>query len=69
MNKRYIIESEHHKFDVIYLTDTALDQSGNDADIQFDDYILYRRDRDCDSYVGICVYISRSILSKRTKHT
>ena len=64
-NKQDILETELSCFDVICLTETWLDRSTENVDIELNGYIAYRRDRVGDSHGGVFVYVSKNFVSKQ----
>lgn len=66
LNKVDIIEPELSHFDVISLTETWLNETVPDQDLEFNDFqVPFRRDRLTDNYGGIAVYVKQDIPCKR----
>ena len=56
------LESELSSFQILCFTETWLNHSVKDDNIQFSDYKSpFRRDREDDSHGGICVYVKENI--------
>ena len=61
-----MIESEFSNFSLISLTETWLNDSVSNQDLEFNDFQLpFRRDRESDSHGGILVYVKNDIPCKR----
>ena len=66
VNKVDVIESGFSNFSLISLTETWLNDSVSNQDLEFNDFQLpFRRDREGDSHGGILVYVKNDIPSKR----
>ena len=66
VNKIDIIEPELSNFSLISLTETWLNNTVSNEDIQFNDFqVPFRRDREGDSHGGILVCIKNDIPCKR----
>ena len=58
VNKVDVTESEFSSFSLISLTETWLNDSVSNQDLEFNDFQLpFRRDREGDSHGGILVYV------------
>ena len=61
VNKVDVIESEFSNFSLISLTETWLNDSVSNQDIEFNDFQLpFRGDREGDSHGGILVYVGKN---------
>ena len=66
VNKVDVIESEFSNFSLISLTETWLNDSVSNQDLEFNDFQLpFRRDREGDSHGGILVHVKNDIPCKR----
>ena len=64
-NKMNLIQSELCNFDVIYITESWLDDRTSDDDIKIENFKLFIRDRPGDHHGGICVYVRYNVFFKK----
>ena len=60
-----VIKTELSQFDIIGLTETWLNRSVTDEDVNIDGYNLFRKDRSFNSYGGLNLYVKSHIFCKR----
>jgi len=64
LNQLQTILCHEHKFDIVCVSETWLNDGIPDEDINIDNYVLYRKDR-ATRGGGVCAYVHRSLPCKR----